>query len=192
MPLEHNGTSEERLDGSNFRKLFSAYVQQLKDIRVPRLPRTPLHLFAALKRNAVRGGKYDGVSMFEFANRVMSDLVVWKAVDHLLFGQTSSGRGGCAVEIRARFGVANGFDLDGRLLDGRRLRGECFNVAPSFFGIKRRSSEAKLRKVRGGLRVVAFNRDALPESKKDGGFYAKRGWLYLDLDIKGLLRELEG
>lgn len=134
--------------------------------------KTGVALFNALKREKLIGGPYPGVSLFEAANRIMSDLVILGGVAALLENSVFP-----FTSYTVEFGNEdrNGFDI--RATAGSEtLVGEAFNVAPSFYQIKKSSALKKLRK--GGsdatYRILMFNDDAVSPGyapKAEAGFY---------------------
>jgi hypothetical protein len=112
-----------------------------------------------LKRQHLGIGPYPKVSLFEAANRIMTDLVLLYGVRWLLrervFGFS---------EYRVEFGHGNQapFDLIAEE-NGQRLIGEAFNVARSFFQGKKTSMLKKLRTqgIGATYTVILCNADAV-------------------------------
>jgi hypothetical protein len=134
--------------------------------------KTGVALFHALKREKLIGGPYPGVSLFEAANRIMSDLVILGGVAALLEKRVFP-----FTSYTVEFGNEdrNGFDIRATA-GGETLVGEAFNVAPSFYQGKKNSALKKLRK--GGsdasYRILMFNDDAVSPGyapKAEAGFY---------------------
>ncbi|KVA52774.1 hypothetical protein [Burkholderia cepacia] len=120
-------------------------------------------LLTALKREKLVHGPYPGVTLFEAANRIMSDLVILRGVAGLI----RTGMFGIESYL-VEFGNEdrNGFDIRGVDPKGRALVGEAFNVAPSFFGPKKQKAVSKLR-LNGGAatyRLLLVNDDAVATS----------------------------
>ncbi|MBY4949498.1 hypothetical protein K6V92_23115 [Cupriavidus respiraculi] len=117
-------------------------------------------LLTALKRTKLAHGPYPGVTLFEAANRIMSDLVILRGVAGLL-AQNAFG----IETYRVEFGNEdrNGFDLTAVDPSGAVLVGEAFNVAPSFFGSKKQAALAKLRAkgAESAYRLIVVNHDAV-------------------------------
>ncbi len=162
------------------------YVGKVMRWSVPQLPRDPVPFFLALKRDRVSDGPYPGVSVFELANRVMSDLVVLFAARRLLVERPPR-FGERIVRIEAALGTAQGHDLIAFFESGDRLVGECFNVSPSFFNAKHGMARRALRKA-GEYRhkLIAFNSDAV----RDPGSYInpqESEFAYLLIDVAGEL-----
>ncbi|WP_217426355.1 hypothetical protein [Pandoraea anhela] len=137
-------------------------------------------LLTALKREKLAHGPYPGVSLFEAANRIMSDLVILRGIAGLIRAGTF-GIDSYLVE----FGNEdhNGFDIRGKDHQGRTLVGEAFNVAPSFFGPKKQKAVSKLRSNGSAAtyRLLLVNDDAVDTS------YAPRaepGFQYVFVNIE--------
>jgi hypothetical protein len=119
-------------------------------------------LLTALKRVRLEHGPYVGVTMFEAANRIMSDLVILRGVAVLLKERVYPFK-----NYLVEFGNedVNGFDI--RAENGEAtLVGEAFNVAPSFFQIKKGQAVNKLV-TKGGdatYRLVIANEDSVRDS----------------------------
>ncbi len=129
--------------------------------------KTGIDLLIALKREMVNAGPYPNVTLFEAANRIMSDMVILYGVAGLLKAGAYP-----FSEYLVEFGNEdrNGFDIRG-LIDGclpsgetPTLAGEAFNVAPSFLQGKKSSALKKLQANAGdySYRFILFNSDALP------------------------------
>jgi len=102
--------------------------------------KTGVPLFMALKREKLVGGPYPDVSIFEAANRIMSDLVILKGVAGLLRSNWFP-----FSSYTVEFGNENENGFDIRASSGSAsLVGEAFNVAPSFFQTKKGSALKKL------------------------------------------------
>lgn len=122
--------------------------------------KTGLSLLESLKREKVETGPYPNVTLFEAANRIMSDLVILHGVAGLLKSKTFPFN-----EYIVEFGNEdkNGFDIRASS-PSATLAGEAFNVAPSFFQGKKRSALKKLREKadQETYRIIMFNSDAPP------------------------------
>lgn len=119
-------------------------------------------LFIALKREKLIGGPYPGVSLFEAANRIMSDLVILKGIAGLLKNNLLP-----FSSYTVEFGNENKNGFDIRASSGAvSLVGEAFNVAPSFFQTKKSSAIKKLRRdgINATYRILMFNDDAVSPS----------------------------
>lgn len=118
-----------------------------------------LQLIEALKREAVGAGPYPHVTLFEAANRIMSDLVILYGIRWLLHHYTFP-----FDTYTVEYGNEDkrGFDIRADA-NGLALIGEAFNVAPSFFQTKKNSMLKKLRNpaVAADFRIIMFNRDAI-------------------------------
>ncbi|MFJ2483891.1 hypothetical protein ACIOWE_26900 [Pseudomonas sp. NPDC087598] len=109
----------------------------------------------ALKRDRLGHGPYPDVSLFEAANRIMSDLVILHGIGALLKGRLFP-----FDEYIVEFGNENrnSFDIRAESQSGT-LAGEAFNAASSFFGTKKRAALKKLRSkaLEQSFRVIMFN-----------------------------------
>jgi len=146
------------LNSENIKEITTNFHTSLASIGESIQGKTGVALFTALKREKLVGGPYPGVSLFEAANRIMSDLVILGGVSGLLEGGFFP-----FTSYTVEFGNEdkNGFDI--RAVSGSEtLVGEAFNVAPSFFQIKKDSALKKLRRDASDAtyKVLMFNDDA--------------------------------
>ena len=153
---------ERILSASNIDEITSGFYASLASIGASIQGKTGVPLFMALKREKLIGGPYPDVSLFEAANRIMSDLVILKGVADLLQSNIFP-----FTSYTVEFGNEdnNGFDI--RASSGTiSLVGEAFNVAPSFFQTKKGSALKKLRRdgIDATYRVLMFNDDAVSPS----------------------------
>jgi len=141
---------------------FGASVSQLRGLR----------MLKALKRETVNNGPYPKVTLFEAANRIMTDLVILHGVAGLLKNPLFP-----YTEYMVEFGNEDNNDFDIQASSGTEaLVGEAFNVSPSFFQAKKRLALKKLRHkgVHATHRIVMFNDDAVLPSyspKPEDGLY---------------------
>ena len=121
-----------------------------------------LELLQEVKRVPTRTGPYPAVTLFEAANRIMTDLVILNGVKWLLQESVFP-----FSEYRVEYGNEDysAHDLMAENED-ERLVGEAFNVAPSFFQAKKAAMLRKLRmpENREGLKLILANADAVGES----------------------------
>lgn len=175
------------LTRDNLASEIQKYLTDLATLEVPKLPSEAIPLFTALKRGRVKRGNYPDLSLFEVANRVMSDLVVLASAERIL----GAGFPGLAGErpdaVQVCLGIEKGWDLEGSLGGRRRFAGECFNVAPSFFATKWGKSMKGLEGLKDVThRVMAFNGDATEDRAK----YERKSsteWTYLLVDVGAFL-----
>ncbi len=172
--------AERTLDKSNIALITEDFYKSLASIGETIRGKTGVPLFIALKREKLIGGPYPNVSIFEAANRIMSDLVILKGIAWLLqkgvFPFSS---------YTVEFGNEdeNGFDI--RATSGNiSLVGEAFNVAPSFFQTKKSSALKKLKRDgdAASYRILMFNNDAVSSSycpKPETGFY----YVLVDVEV---------
>lgn len=176
--------TERTLNISNIGRITEDFYQSLVSIGETIQGKTGIPLFIALKREKLTGGPYPNVSIFEAANRIMSDLVILKGITWLLQKNVFP-----FSSYTVEFGNedANGFDIQARAGDVT-LIGEAFNVAPSFFQTKKSSALRKLKKDSSdaSYRILMFNNDAVLPSYSpnlEDGFY------YILVDVEsGLVK----
>jgi len=147
------------ITNGNIEDVLQTYVTSAETVGESISGLKGLSLLRALKRGVVGGGPYPNVALFEAANRIMTDLVILYGVRWLLrtgtfpFGQYS-----------VEYGHENQGPHDIMAeADGKALIGEAFNVAPSFFAIKKNSAIKKLRRsnIRADYKLIICNHDAV-------------------------------
>jgi hypothetical protein len=120
--------------------------------------KTGVELMLALKRDRLGHGPYPHVSLFEAANRIMSDLVILHGIAALLKHKHFP-----FDEYVVEFGNENrnSFDIFANSQNAS-LAGEAFNAAPSFFGTKKRTALKKLRTkaLEETYKIIMFNAEA--------------------------------
>ena len=133
----------------------------------------------SLKRECVKDGPYRKVSLFEAANRIMTDLILLYGIRHLLSRTDLP-----YTDYEVQYGTQNdrSHDIEAQA-KGLRLSGEAFNVAQSFFNQKRRASMKKLRaKAHDAThRILLFNADALRHQKVLDKRYANESYYVVNL-----------
>ncbi|MBB1075788.1 hypothetical protein HUU62_15375 [Rhodoferax sp. 4810] len=160
------------LNSENINAITTDFHASLASIGESIQGKTGVSLFTALKREKLIGGPYPGVSLFEAANRIMSDLVILGGVSGLLEGGLFP-----FTSYTVEFGNENKNGFDIRAASGKEtLVGEAFNVAQSFFQIKKGSALKKLRRDGSDAtyRILMFNDDAASPKyspKPEAGFY---------------------
>jgi hypothetical protein len=146
------------LSAENIGTITKDFHESLASIGESIHGKTGVRLFTALKREKLVGGPYPGVSLFEAANRIMSDLVILGGVNALLKDNLFPFK-----SYTVEFGNEdkNGFDIRAES-ETETLVGEAFNVAPSFFHLKKNSALKKLRKngATATYRILMYNDDA--------------------------------
>ena len=164
---------ERNLTKANVDNLLREYAASVEEVVASIQGLKGLALLESLKREKVKVGPYPHVTLFEAANRIMTDLVIYNGVkwllDHDVFPFDS---------YIVEFGNEdkNGFDLKATS-DNASLIGEAFNVAPSFFQGKKTSMLKKLRKdgVNADYRIIMVNHDAVADGYspivKPGEYY---------------------
>lgn len=148
------------LTADNVAAITASFHKELESIGKSVSGLSGLPLLIAVKRAPMAHGPYPDVTLFEAANRIMSDLVILHGVAQLLQDGSLPFR-----EYKVEFGNEdrNGFDICASF-GQNTLAGEAFNVAPSFFQSKKRTALKKLRAkaVHATHRLILFNDDAPP------------------------------
>jgi hypothetical protein len=148
----------------NIDDLIADYLVMVETIGAAVAGMSGLRLLKALKRDQVKVGPYPHVTLFEAANRIMTDMVILYGVKWIL-----STRAFPFEAYNVEYGNEDNHGFDLRASEnGRQLVGEAFNVAPSFFQLKKTSMLKKLRapEVAAEFRVLMFNEDAVPAGYK--------------------------
>jgi hypothetical protein len=134
------------IDRANVDQAVRKYEESIRDIGGSILALRGIELIRELKRGKTGIGPYGDVSLFESANRIMTDLVILHGVNWLLeYGHENNNR----------------FDIQATK-DDRSLIGEAFNVAPSFFQGKKAAMIKKLGfDETASVKLILFNHDAV-------------------------------
>jgi len=163
---------ERTLTPKNVDRIIQEFVGSINGIGGSIKGKTGLGLLEALKREKLKAGPYPGVTLFEAANRTMTDLVILYGVAWLLKEKIFP-----FDSYTVEFGNEdkNGFDIKAKA-SGKTLLGEAFNVAPSFFQIKKSSMLKKLRHKgkNADFRIIMVNHDAVANGyapKSEAGLY---------------------
>jgi hypothetical protein len=149
-----------KLTANNIDTITAEYLKEVELIGDSIRGKRGVTLMNSLKREQLKTGPYIGLTLFETANRVMSDLVILRGVAGLLREKVF-----CFDEYIVEFGNENKNGFDIRASDHNvQLVGEAFNVAPSFFQQKKNYSVKKIKKngEMSQLKLVMFNSDAPP------------------------------
>ncbi|PVX83669.1 hypothetical protein [Paraburkholderia unamae] len=169
----------------NVEQITNEFVNSISEIGESIHGLRGIALFTALKRTALGHGPYPHVTLFEAANRIMSDLVILRGVAGLL----RAGMFGIDTYL-VEFGNENknGFDIRGESALGHTIIGEAFNVAPSYFTGKRWSSVEKLKNADATHRLLLVNDDAVSPTYEP---MPKTGLHYVFVNIEtGAIRVL--
>ncbi len=134
---------EKNLTLKNIDKIIADYKVLLTEL-APKIEGTDiLDLLKKLKRPGINTGPYPNVSIFESANRIMTDLVIIYGAKLLLEGAITEVPK--VPTVRVDYGNQNTQPHDIIGQEGEYyIAGEAFNVAPSFFNTKKSFSIKKL------------------------------------------------
>jgi hypothetical protein len=146
------------ITAANVDQCLLAYEKSIEDVgsHIPLL--RGISLIRELKRGKTGVGPYAHVSLFESANRIMTDLVILHGVRWLLANKRLG-----FDRYNVEYGHENNNGYDIRAKRGQRtLVGEAFNVAPSFFQGKKAAMIRKLRiDKKAKVKLILFNHDAV-------------------------------
>ncbi|MFD2642793.1 hypothetical protein [Pseudomonas japonica] len=149
------------LNEQNIHLIKEDFERSLSDLGASVQGKSGVALLTSMKRDKVGVGPYPDVTLFEAANRIMSDLVILNGIAGLLREKSFP-----FTEYTVEFGNEdkNGFDIRASS-PTQTLIGEAFNVAPSFFQGKKSSALKKLRAgaADSSYKILMFNADAPPK-----------------------------
>ncbi len=155
-------------DEINFEQLLNLkkkYWQTLKDNPFPKPPQSgqSLEMIRYFKRKIegenISIGPYTGITVFEAANRIASDLVIINVVLQLIETKKEPKDSKITIRLGNRHDKGKGdFTINGK-------DGEAFNVAVSFYKVKLMTTNKKW--ILGGLHYILVNADAFDEIKSN-------------------------
>ena len=164
---------ERKLNRENITSAIEEYESSIAEIGGILSGLRGVELFQCLKRKQLGTGPYPHVTLFEAANRIMTDLVILKGVKCLLESERFPFN-----EYVVEYGNEDSNDHDIQAeISGLLFHGEAFNVAPSFFQGKKTSMLKKLRSSErhADFKMIIANLDAVQENYSpkvtDGEFY---------------------
>ncbi len=149
------------LTSKNIAREINRFSESIEGLGSSITNKRGMRLLESLKRDKVQAGPYPDVTLFEAANRIMSDLVILHGVQWLLKQPSFP-----FDSYKVVFGneKKNVFDIQA-CRAGRRLVGEAFNVAKSFFQTKKSEMLNKLRRkgTNAHYKIIIVNDDAIAE-----------------------------
>ncbi|MEQ9426167.1 MAG: hypothetical protein RJQ09_17215 [Cyclobacteriaceae bacterium] len=154
------------LSKSNIDLTIEKYLCYLKEVPLTIQAEDILGLLRKIKRTNLKSGPYPDVSLFEAANRIMTDLIILFGVKKLLNGAID---GITFDNYTVELGNEDNNDFDLFANDGDNLLiGEAFNVAKSFFQTKKAKSLKKMRgdKAPNKKLLLIYNADAVEKYYK--------------------------
>jgi hypothetical protein len=152
---------ENTLSLNNIDSMIEKYKTSLNEMDSIISGNNIIDFFYKIKRDSINKGPYPDVTLFEAANRIMSDLVILFGIKKLLNEEYKAIN---FAEYHVEYG--NSHDSPHDIIaenNDLKLIGEAFNVAPSFFQGKKSMSLAKLRKAKkeNTIIVLLYNADAV-------------------------------
>ena len=153
-----------KISRNNFENKYANYLESILDMDLQLNYKDNYDFFYSVKRKPVRNGPHPNVSAFEAANRIMSDLVIWGALEMLLYPKEILPFK--FDEFTIKLGNKSGIDIES-MKENERLIGEAFNVAPSFF-YQKCSKERKdlIQNDSAKIKIITYNLDAVENSPK--------------------------
>lgn len=152
---------ELKLTKNNIEDILNDYLEKVNSIKLPKKKSNLLNSLLSLKRDPIGSGPYLHVSLYEASNRIFSDLIILFGVRQLLTDFNKYDFRLPFKKYKVQLGVKGGFDLEATYAE-KRLIGEAFNVAPSFFQSKKYSSKKRLeREIKADYRLIIFNAEAV-------------------------------
>ena len=170
---------QSKLNANNIDREIQEYYASIEDLGGLSSYLKGIDFFQHLKREHIGDGPYPDCTVFEAANRIMTDLVILKGVRWLINCKEIP-----FSLFHVEYGNADRNDHDVTAeKDGKRFCGEAFNVAESFFMIKKTSSLKKLRKKSADAKYkfIIVNIEAVKETYRPK---ANDGEYYLFVDIR--------
>jgi len=150
-----------KLNHNNIEESILEYKRRLNEIPLNIKASSLLELMNILKRNKIGKGPYPNVTIFEAANRIMTDLVVLGGV-RLLLNRIIHDINFDEYTVEYGNEDNNAHDITA-FCNGITLKCEVFNVAELFFQTKKAKSLSKLRKNKNDkdLLLIMYNKDAV-------------------------------
>lgn len=152
------------LNRNNINQAILDYMLLLKNVPLIIESNNVLEMMTNLKRKHLNSGPYPNVSLFESANRIMTDLTILFGIRDLFNGAIKEID---FNEYKVEFGHDNFNDNDISANNGKvKLIGEVFNVAKTFFQPKKTITLKKMRKQvkDNDILLLIYNSDAVSES----------------------------
>ena len=152
---------ERKLTSANIDNTIKEYLDLLKTTPINVEAGNVLSFLTKIKREKLKSGPYPDVTLFEAANRIMTDLTILFGVKSLLENKIKEINFDLyTVELGNENFNAHDIIAEG---NGKKLIGEAFNVAESFFQTKKTSALKKLRDAKKGQEIIllVYNIDAV-------------------------------
>lgn len=166
------------LKRNNIDELIRDYLIKIQTLEFIGKDKSGIQLLHSIKRDVLNCGPYPNVTLFEGANRILSDLVILYGIKYIIENDVYNYKS-YSVELGVE--SKNAFDITASE-GSKTLAGEAFNVSMSFFQGKKSSSLKKLREKSSAYndKLLLFNDDAVSTG------YSPRidvGFKYVVVDI---------
>ncbi|RHX89440.1 hypothetical protein [Leptospira stimsonii] len=150
---------ERNVTRGNIENILLNYKNSIKEIGASIGQKKGLELLTLLKREIINVEPYPTVTLFEAANRIMTDLVILEGIKWIFDNNIFP------FEIYTiEYGNENENSHDITANNStKNLIGEAFNVAPSFFQGKKSSAVDKLKNstLKSDYKLLLINSDAV-------------------------------
>lgn len=151
----------EKLNIQNIESKITSYIADVNNLSSSISADSTFEFLTKIKREPVLVGPYPHVTLFEAANRIMTDLTILYGIKELLEGKIEAFS---YKEYTVELGHFDEGDND-IFAEGKNgsLIGEAFNVAPSFFQGKKAKSLRKMYQQRKADQqiLLIYNADAV-------------------------------
>ncbi|MCU0849282.1 MAG: hypothetical protein MUD12_15475 [Spirochaetes bacterium] len=174
------------LNKNNISEEIEKYLSKIDEISFIK-KKSSIDFILQIKRDELNSGPYPNTSLFESANRIMSDLIILIGIYNLLKENQINRIQLPFDEYTAALGVTNGYDIQAAN-NNIKLIGEAFNVSKTFFQNKKSSSLKKLRRdEKADYKIILFNKDAV-KNPEHYILKSRKDELYLPVDINLYLK----
>jgi len=154
-----------KLNISNIDFTLNQYIEIIDSMSNYLISKSSYGLLHSIKREKINSGLYPNVTLYESANRILTDLVIIKGIRMLLHGHKENID---YREYKVNYGNGAGQEYDIEAIENsNKLLGEAFNVSKSLFKMKRKKTEMKLKR-ESNLKydlVIIYNKDADPSER---------------------------
>ena len=150
-----------KLTKENIGPTIHEYYELLEGMSLKIESKNILELLTELKRKKTNTGPYPNVTLFESANRIMTDLTILIGIKRL-FNEAIPEINYEIYQVEFGHDNFNDFDIVAEN-NNQKLVGEAFNVAQQFFQTKKTKMLKKLRErgVNNDQKLLIYNSDAV-------------------------------
>ncbi len=170
-----------KLNSSNIENAIADYKKLINELPPSVESNNVFNFLTKIKRRKLNLGPYPDVTLFEAANRIMTDLTMLYGIKELLNGKIPDIK---FEEYIVEFGNENNNSNDIIASnENYELIGESFNVSKSFFQTKKTSALKKMRNQKSEKKIILliYNSDATKTSYQPK---LKENEFHLKVDVK--------